>query len=338
MAYFIFSLSLLLVYVGLALSLHIQLGLLGIPNFGVVGFWGLGMYSMAVLQVQLDLSFVDAFGLTLVLVALVSWVMALLILRLDSQGILCSTIAFGAIIALLIVTEKWMTMGVVGIGTVRYPIRIGGGTEFLYFVFLLAIVVALQVFVLKLHKSSTGRLLKAIRDNEELAGSLGKDTFGVKVLWFTLTCLVMGLLGALSAPLNQFLTPNMIVPSVTFAVWIALVLGGKEHAFGPIVGVFITFGLFDILIETYAPVSPELAVYVPNFKLFLYGAILLGILMFRPTGLLRPDLPPDDLIEPVRNAGAAAVLQSRGMIQKVRDRRTRQQRPPDDTPEAGDET
>ncbi len=99
-------------------------------------------------------------------------------------------------------------------------------------------------------------------------------------------CTVMGVLGGLSAPLNQFLTPNMIVPSITFAVWISLVLGGKEHAYGAMLGVFVTFGLFDILIETYAPVSPEFAQVVPNFKLFLYGALLVGVLLFRPRGIL----------------------------------------------------
>jgi len=62
MDYFIFSLSLLLIYLGLALLLHIQFGILGIANFGVVGFWGLGMYAMGVLQTQLDLSFVDCAG------------------------------------------------------------------------------------------------------------------------------------------------------------------------------------------------------------------------------------------------------------------------------------
>jgi len=97
-------------------------------------------------------------------------------------------------VATLVVTEKWMTMGVVGLGTIRYPVRIGGGTEFLYFAFLLAIVAAMQVYVLRLHRSTTGRLLIAIRDNEELAASLGKDTLQIKTFWFTVTCTLMGLL------------------------------------------------------------------------------------------------------------------------------------------------
>lgn len=295
MAYLIFSLSLMLIYIGLAQMLHVQFGLLGIPNFGVVGFWGLGMYSVGVMQVQLSMSFVDAMGLTIVLLVIASYVLGRLILRLERQAILCATIAFSAIIALLAVTEKWMTMGVVGLGTIRHPFRVFGLEEMFFFLFLLGLVVGSQILILKLHKSRLGRLMVATRDNEELAASLGKDTFKVKIVAFTLTATIMGVLGGLSAPLNQFLTPNMIVPSITFAVWIALVLGGKEHALGAMLGVFVTFGVFDILIETYAPVSPEFAVLVPNLKLFLYGALLVGILVFRPTGILDRKIKPEDI-------------------------------------------
>ncbi len=296
MAYLLFSVSLLLVYIGLAQMLHIQFGLLGIPNFGVVGFWGFGMYFMGVLQVQLDMSFIDALILTSVVLAAVSYGLGHLILRLERQAILCATIAFAAIVALLVVTEKWATMGVVGLGTIRYPLRIFGAEEVLHFVLLLACVIGAQWYILKLHKSRLGRLMVAIRDNEELAASLGKDTFRVKLYAFTITATIMGILGCLSAALNQFLTPNMIVPSITFAVWISLVLGGKEHALGGLIGVFVTFGLFDILIETYAPVSPELAVVVPNLKLFLYGALLVAVLLYRPSGFLDRDTEPRDIL------------------------------------------
>ena len=296
MAYLIFSLSLLLIYIGLAQMLHVQFGLLGVPNFGVVGFWGFGMYAVGVMQVQLGMSFVDAMVLSTVAMAAISYGLGHLILRLERQAILCATIAFSAIIALLVVTEKWATMGVIGLGTIRYPFRIAGASEVLYFLFLIAIVVVAQIYILRLHRSRLGRLMVAIRDNEELAGSLGKDTFQVKLLAFTITCTIMGILGGLSAPLNQFLTPNMIVPSITFAVWISLVLGGKEHALGAMMGVFVTFGIFDILIETYAPVSPEFAVLVPNIKLFLYGALLVGVLLYRPSGFLDRDTTPADIL------------------------------------------
>lgn len=287
MDYLIYSVSLMVVYIGLAQMLHIQFGMLGIPNFGIVGFWGLGMYSVGVLKVQYGIPFLFALLLSCAVVTLVAYGLGRLILRLKGQDVICTTLAFSAIVTLLVITEKWLTYGVVGLGTIKYPLPFGKMTETIYLLILILIVYGFQKLINKLHGSHLGRLLFAIRDNEELASSLGKDTVGVKLSVFTATCCLVGVLGGLSAPLNQFLTPNMLVPGVTFAVWIALILGGKDNSMGAILGVVVTFGLFDILIETYLPVSPKYAVMVPNAKLFLYGALLIGILLYRPNGILR---------------------------------------------------
>lgn len=286
MSYLIFSASLLLIYVGLAQLLHVQFGMLGIPNFGVVGFWGLGMYGTGVLNVQYGMPFFLALIFACLFVCLISYSLGWLILRLKGQDVVCATLAFSAIVSLLVVTEKWLTEGVVGLGTIKYPVSLGGATEMVYFLFLLLVIVVFQYAINRLRESGLGRLVYAIRDNEELAASLGKNSNGTKQLVFVITCTLMAFLGGLSAPLNQFLTPNMLVPGMTFAVWIGLILGGKENNMGAVLGVFVTFGVFDILIETYMPVPPDYAMQVPNFKLFLYGVVLIGVLLFRPQGIL----------------------------------------------------
>lgn len=300
MSYLLFSASLLLIYVGLAQLLHVQFGMLGIPNFGIVGFWGLGMYGTGVLNIQYGMPFLFALIFACVLVSLVAYCLGWFILRLKGQDIVCATLAFSAIVALLTVTEKWLTEGVVGLGTIKYPVVLGDATELIYFLFLLVTIGAFQHTINRLRQSGLGRLMFAIRDNEELASSLGKDSFGTKQLMFVITCTLMALLGGLSAPLNQFLTPNMLVPGMTFAVWIGLILGGKENTMGALLGVFVTFGLFDILIETYVPVPPDYAMQIPNFKLFLYGAVLIGVLLFRPEGILSRNTRFKELMQRVR--------------------------------------
>jgi len=300
MSYLLFSASLLLIYVGLAQLLHVQFGMLGIPNFGIVGFWGLGMYGTGVLNIQYGMPFLFALIFACVLVSLVAYCLGWFILRLKGQDIVCATLAFSAMVALLTVTEKWLTEGVVGLGTIKYPVVLGDATELIYFLFLLVTIGAFQHTINRLRESGLGRLMFAIRDNEELASSLGKDSFGTKQLMFVITCTLMALLGGLSAPLNQFLTPNMLVPGMTFAVWIGLILGGKENTMGALLGVFVTFGLFDILIETYVPVPPDYAMQIPNFKLFLYGAVLIGVLLFRPEGILSRNTRFKELMQRVR--------------------------------------
>ncbi|WP_299147582.1 branched-chain amino acid ABC transporter permease [uncultured Tateyamaria sp.] len=291
MDYLIFSFSLMLVYIGLAQLLHVQFGLLGIPNFGVVGFWGLGLYGTGVLYVSYDVPLVPAIIVASLIVAVVSYVLASMVLQRSGQAILAATLAFAAMVATLVVTEKQLTNGVQGLGTIGFPFGDLASRNVVYFGVLLAVVVALIWVSAKLRDSRMGRMMIAIRDNEELAASLGKDTAGTKRTVFVVTCALMGLLGGLTAPLHQFLVPYHLAPSLTFAVWIALVLGGKSHNLGAMIGVFATFGLFDILIETYAPVPAEQAIMLPNFKLFCYGVLLVMIIMFRPAGMLGEDRP-----------------------------------------------
>lgn len=291
MDYLIFSFSLMLIYIGLAQLLHIQFGLAGIPNFGVVGFWGLGLYGTGVLYVTYGFPLLLAIAVASLISAAVAYVLARLVLQRSGQAILAATLALAAIVATLVVSEKEITGGVQGIGTIGFPFAELDNRNVIYFAFLLVLVAALIWVSARLRDSRMGRQLIAIRDNEELAASLGKDTAATKRMVFVVTCALMGVLGGLSAPLHQFLVPYHLAPSLTFAVWIALVLGGKGHNLGAIVGVFATFGLFDILIETYAPVPAEQAILLPNFKLFCYGVLLVVIIMFRPTGLLGEDAP-----------------------------------------------
>lgn len=286
MDYLIYSISLLIIYVGLAQLLHVQFGLLGIPNFGVVGFWGAGMYLTGVFNVTLGIPIYLAILCATAIVALIAWGLGRMILDRSGQAILCATLAFSSIISVLVISEKWLTNGVRGLGTIRYPFSNSDHAELGFAVFIVIVVVAIFYVSLRLRESRLGRVLSAIRDNEELAASLGKNTSATKMLIFAITCGMMAFLGGLSAPLNQFLVPYLLSPTVTFTVWIALVLGGKGHSFGSIVGVILTVGLFDILIETYLPLPPEYAATIQNLKLFFYGALLVAVIMFRPVGLL----------------------------------------------------
>ena len=291
MDYLIFSVSLMLVYIGLAQLLHIQFGLAGIPNFGVVGFWGLGLYGTGVLYVKASMPLLLAIILASMIAAAVAYVLARLVLQRSGQAILAATLALAAIIATLVVSEKDLTGGVQGLGTIRFPFSGLEQRNLIFMIMLLIVVCGLIWISARVRDSRLGRQLVAIRDNEELAASLGKDTAATKRWVFAITCGLMGVLGGMSAPLHQFLVPYQLAPSLTFAVWIALVLGGKGHNLGAIIGVFVTFGLFDILVETYAPVPAEQAILLPNFKLFCYGVLLVVIIMFRPLGILGVDKP-----------------------------------------------
>src|SRR5512146_1419219 len=182
-AFLISGLIQVVMVIGLALLLHLQLGLARIANFGVVGFWGIGMYTFGVLYVQVDWPFgepwqflVCAAAATLVS-GLAGLLVGWLIAALDTDGVLVGTLGFATAVQILATTEEDITGGASGMGGLTYPYDIGRvkDNEFLWLVLLTLVVVAIAAYAWRVHRVPHGRLLIAVGGNEPLARSLGKS-------------------------------------------------------------------------------------------------------------------------------------------------------------------
>lgn len=294
-SFLVSGLFFVLMIIGLALLLHLQLGLARIANFGVVGFWGLGMYAFGVLYVKVDWPFDDpwAFLASLLLATviagasglLVGWVIA----DLDTDGVLVGTLGFATVVAILATTESDLTGGALGMGGLRFPYDIGSvkGNETLWLVLLAVVVGVILWYVHRVHRVPYGRLLIGLGDNEPLARSLGKGTFRTKLWLFVLSSAGMGLLGGLFAVKQRFLAPEQIGIDITIAAMVGLVLGGTTRVWGAVVGVFLTIGLFDIVVQSYLPLPREWYTQaIPVFRQMVFGAVLIVVLLFRPSGVL----------------------------------------------------
>lgn len=288
MAYTTFALSSVAVFIALATLLHLQFGRTGIVNFGIVGFAGLGMYAFGILTAQYELPYVVALLITTLLVTGVASVLGWIILDLDGESVLVATLAFATIVFNLSITQKGLTGGVTGLGIVPYPIDAdsSSGSAMVLLGILVVVGLTLLFYAYRVERAPYGRLLASIKDDEVLARSLGKSTSTQKLVFFAITCGLMGFVGALYGSVNQFLVPRMLGPGLTFTVWIALVLGGRARVFGGVVGVLVSVALFDLVIEPYLPIPRGFEQMMPDLKLMLYGLILVVVLMFRPAGLL----------------------------------------------------
>lgn len=284
----IYPLSVLAIIVSLGSLLHLQFGQAGIVNFGVVGFSGLGMYLTAIFTITYALPYSLALLVATVVTGLVAAALGWLILDLDNEAVLVATLAFATIIYHLVTTEDEITGGVVGLGTVPFPFDLGDYylTSIAFLILLLAVATALLVYARQVSRVPYGRLLRSIQDNEPLARSLGKPTFRHKVVFFAVTCALMGTIGGLEASVNQFLVPRLLSADTTFVVWIALILGGRKRVLGAVFGALLTVGLFDIVVEQYVSVPREYSLLVPDLQLMLFGLVLVLVIMFRPAGLL----------------------------------------------------
>ncbi len=281
--------------IGLALLLHLQLGLTRIANFGVVGFWGVGMYVFGVLYVQVDWPFGDPWQFVVcaaigTLVAglaglLVGWLLA----DLDIDGVLVTTLGFATAVQILATTEDDLTGGARGLGGLRFPYDIGTvkENEFLWLVILAIVVSLILLYVWLVHRSPYGRSLIAVGGNEPLARSLGKRTFRTKLWLFGVTSGVMGLLGAMYGVMVRFLDVGQIGVGVTLAAMVGLVLGGTARVWGAVVGVILTVGLFDIVVQSYLPLPREWYTQaIPVLREAAFGATLIVVLLIRPLGIL----------------------------------------------------
>lgn len=294
-AFLVYGLFSVVMVIGLGLLLHLQLGLARIANFGVVGFWGLGMYSFGVLFVKVDWPFGEiwaflisiAFGTIVAGLAglVVGWVIA----DLDIDGVLVGTLGFATCVALIATAEQDLTGGALGMGGLGFPYDIGSvkANETLWLVILTIVVGLILYYVSRVHKAPYGRLLISIGDNEPLARSLGKQSFRTKLWLFAGSSAVMGLLGAMFGVMERFLDIGNLGIDITLAAMVGLVLGGVTRTWGAVVGVVLTVAVFDILLQSYLPLPQSwYGQAIPNLREMTFGAALILVLMFRPYGVL----------------------------------------------------
>jgi len=281
--------------IGLGLLLHLQLGLARIANFGVVGFWGIGMYAFGVLYVKVDWPVGEPW-LFLVCAALATLVAGLagllagwLIADLDTDGQLVGTLGFATAVLILATTQQQLTGGALGMGGLDFPYDIGRtkDNEFLWLLIVAVVVAAIFFYAWRVHRSPYGRLLIAVGGNDPLARSLGKQTFHIKLWLFAVASAAMGLLGAMYGVMVRFLDPNNLGVDITLAAMVGLVLGGTARVWGAVVGVILTVGLFDIVIQNYLPLPRDWYTQaIPVAREAIFGAVLIIVLLFRPLGVL----------------------------------------------------
>jgi branched-chain amino acid transport system permease protein len=275
------------IYVLLGLGLTLQFGLTGLINFGHVGFFCIGAYTAAILSVYGGQPMILGFVAAAVLASLAAWPIGLVALRLRDDYFAIVTLGFSETVRLVVTSEKWLTNGVQGIpGIPRMVDGIGLGSALgVLGLVALANVCAVLIF-LRLVKSPFGRLLQAIRDNEEAVNALGKDPARLKTQVLMLGAALAGLSGAFYAHYIGYVSPDQFTPLVTFYVWMAIIMGAAGRISGAVVGT----GLLMLFLEGsrfLRDVVPFIsAVDMASIRLGAVGLALVLFMIYRPQGLM----------------------------------------------------
>jgi branched-chain amino acid transport system permease protein len=278
-----------LIYVLLSLGLTLHYGLTGLINFGHVGFFCIGAYAGAILSTKAGMPLIVGFVAAPVLAGLAAWPLGLVSLRLRDDYFAIVTLGFSETVRLVVTSEQWLTNGVQGIpGIPRLFEGLGVGlpSAFAILGVLLAVNAAAVVLFFRLVKSPFGRVIEAIRDNEEAVRALGKDPAQFKIRVLVLGAALAGIAGAFYAHYIGYVVPDQFIPLVTFYVWMAIIMGGVGRISGAVVGTVLLM-LFLEGSRFLRDIVPFIsAVDMASVRIGAVGLALVLFTLYRPQGLM----------------------------------------------------
>ncbi len=293
-----------------ALGLNIHFGYTGLLNFGQVGFLTVGAYGLAVGISYLDLPFGIAVLLGLGLAVLLALLLGIPTLRLRADYLAIVTIASSEVLRLVArsATLRDVTggsSGLTGFAGGFYDLnpfpegRYGLGpfdyneNRFWLLVVGWTIVVLGSILIFLLMRSPWGRVLKAIREDEDAVRSLGKNVVGYKMQSLILGGLFGATGGFIFALANSSVQPDNYSTLLTFFAFTAMILGGAGRVLGPVVGAIIFSSFFTFLENTLVqavradliPTSIMNSNQVGIIRFILVGVLLMALMIFRPQGI-----------------------------------------------------
>lgn len=260
----------------LALSLGMLVGQIKLVSAGHAAFFGIGAYTSALLTTRVELPFLGGLVSAILLTALIGFLFSIPILKLKGHYLSVGTLAFGIVVQVIMLNWESVTNGPNGVPGVPFPSLFGAeldsDVKMYYFVLVLLVLVLLGLS--RLYRSPIGRAFNYIREDEVAASTIGIRVVRYKVLGFTLSAGLAGLAGSLFAHYMAFINYDTFSPMESFMVLAMVVVGGMSTLMGPVLGAFILSAL------------PELLRDLSDYRMLLYGVILVLILLLRPQGIL----------------------------------------------------
>ena len=270
-----------LIYVVLGLGLNIVVGLAGLLDLGYVAFYAVGAYSYALLNHHFGLGFWTVLPIGAGLGALFGILLGFPVLRLRGDYLAIVTLGFGEIIRLIL--ENWndFSFGPSGIANIPRPSFFGMEmslqTANIYIYFLMVGLAVFTIFVVnRLQHSRIGRAWIALREDEIACQAMGIDKTRTKLTAFALGATWAGMMGVVFAAKTTFINPASFTFLESAIILSIVVLGGMGSILGVIIAAFILILL------------PEYLRAFSDYRMLLFGATMVIMMVFRPQGLVAP--------------------------------------------------
>jgi len=292
-----------LIYVMLGWGLNVVVGLAGLLDLGYVAFYAVGAYTFALLARDLGFSFWEALPFSGLVAAGFGVGLGFPVLRLRGDYLAIVTLGFGEIIRIILLNWSPVTGGPNGISDIPRPSFFGlpfarsapdgvttfaqfFGLEFspdqrvvfIYFV-ILALALVTNLFTLRLRKLPIGRAWEALREDEVACRALGINPTNVKLSAFGIGAMLGGFAGCFFATRQGFISPESFTFIESATILAIVVLGGMGSQMGVVLAALLLVTL------------PEFGRAFAEFRMLLFGAAMVAIMVWRPRGLLAQRAP-----------------------------------------------
>jgi branched-chain amino acid transport system permease protein len=293
------------IYAVVTLGLQLNVGFTGIVNFGQAGFMAVGGYSMAILVLEAGLSFWLALPLAVLITMAFGVLIGLPSLRLRGDYFAIVTLAMAEVVRLAAQNARGLTGGnkglyceFEGVNQTCFDDSWKSVSDWMLGIFenfwadpepllplliVIWITVALGVVALTyLQGTPWGRVLRAVREDEEATRALGKNTLLYKLQSLAISAMLGALAGFFLALFLATIHPDDYEPIVTFFAFGVLILGGLASYRGVVVGAIVLWTLLEGTRFVELPISEE---KTAALRFAIVGAVLIGLMAFRPQGL-----------------------------------------------------
>ena len=280
----IFHIIILLnIYIMLVLSANLTIGMANLLTMCQAAFYGIGAYIGTFFLMQFHLPLVVILAVVALVSGLFSFMVSYASVKLKGDFFVLATMGFQLIVFTILNNWKPVTGGPSGITNIP-GIKILGIWELsgIYAYLLLSIVLAVLVILLfnRLQSSPFGRELRAIKADELMVQSMGRDTVTAKSWAFFISAAVAGVAGVVYASYVHYIYPSNFSLNESIFIISALFIGGIGNVKGPIIGALFVILLPELLRNLGLPVA-----LAANLRQIIYGLALILVVYFRPQGL-----------------------------------------------------
>ena len=283
MEYLIHLAIMFAIYGILGISLNLIVGYTGLLSVTHAAFYGIGGYATAILLTQAGVNFFLSILLGIIIAGLVSFLIGLVLSKFKGDYYALGSFGFNVIVFSIFLNWQSLTRGPLGIPGITKPTLFGinFSSNFAFLVLALILLIIVYLAARFIVNSSFGRVLKAIREDEDAIKVFGYNTLYYKLAIFVIGAAMASLAGSLFASYITFIDPSTFTIMESIFILAIIILGGLANLRGALLGALFLILLPEILRFVGLPMD-----MAAQLRQVIYGVILVLLMLYRPQGLV----------------------------------------------------